>query len=346
MTLKSIHGVPDRKRTDVPVGIEGVRLDDVRVFVEIINSGSIRGAALTMRKSPAYLLRRLDVLEHTIRRELFVRTSKGMKLTEDGERLSNVAADFMQHSDDIFDYLSETRQNLRKTIVISVTEGLGTFWLMPRLVEFYQSHPDILIDFRCQMKPARLLENDADICVQLEKPENEDAIVKAIGNLHVLLFASVEYINAHGKPETLAELPDHFLVEQSSHQIDPATIEKYAPEAGQNFISMRTNTSSSHANAIARGAGIGALPSYARAISSRLVAICPEFYMKRDIFLASTISGQKSQHVCKVIDWLTESFDAELYPWFGDNFVHPDDFSFDDRSDNVITMFDSMGDRN
>ncbi len=53
---------------------------------------------------------------------------------------------------------------------VAVSEGLGTFWLAPRLVEFQQSFPNILVDLHCAVRSADISRHEADIAIHLSQP--------------------------------------------------------------------------------------------------------------------------------------------------------------------------------
>ena len=53
---------------------------------------------------------------------------------------------------------------------VAVTEGLGTFWLAPRLVEFQQSFPNILVDLQCAMRSADVSRHEAEVAIDLVAP--------------------------------------------------------------------------------------------------------------------------------------------------------------------------------
>jgi hypothetical protein len=46
--------------------------------------------------------------------------------------------------------------------------------------------------------------------------------------------------------------------------------------------------------------------------------------------------------VQKVVQWLRDSFDPQLYPWFADHFVHPDSFLTTQEASQVVPLFDQL----
>ena len=51
-------------------------------------------------------------------------------------------------------------------------------WILPHLAQFTRTHPTTLVDLRCSMEVADVLRMEADVAVQLEKPDRPD--VKAV----------------------------------------------------------------------------------------------------------------------------------------------------------------------
>jgi len=342
MTLKQLHSESDLKHVVQPGGLPNIRLDDIQIFVEVARQGSVRKAATVLEKTPALVNRRIKLFEHEIGHELFVRSNNGSELTDEGRALYQTAQSFVTESSNVLGFINQQIRHKQKTSSLVVTEGLGTFWLMPRLVEFSQNFPDIFLDVQCEMKPANLSDYSADIAVQLDYPEDENLIVSRIGYLHIMMFASVDYKNRNGIPQNLNELMNHNVIEQRSHQVDARKYVQNLQSMGNNPVSMRMNTSSAHAYAIARGAGIGPLPTYARAITKKLMTVCDDYHIRREIYLVQHKDTAKSAHQRKVLEWLRSAFNAKKYPWFAEEFIHPNEFEESLTSGNIVQMFDGF----
>src|SRR5712664_4384710 len=101
---------------------------------------------------------------------------------------------------------------------VAVTEGLGTFWLAPRRVEFQQSFPNILVDLHCAMRSADVSRHEADVAIHLSRPAALDVKLVRLGRMHLMFFASQKYIETYGAPKTADELVKHRLVMQITDQ--------------------------------------------------------------------------------------------------------------------------------
>jgi len=84
---------------------------------------------------------------------------------------------------------------------------------------------------------------------------------------------------------------------------------------------------SSSANywAIAKGAGIGLLPTYASAIGAKVVPIDIDLHRPFDIWLSYHPASRGIPRVSHMIDWMIEAFNPVQFPWFRDEFIHPNE---------------------
>lgn len=320
--------------------------DDVRLFSEVARCGSFRKAAESCGVSSNTLMRRIALLEARLGHILLARKASGVSLTSEGHEVARIAERLRGEAIALERMAKDGARSLNGQVRVAVTEGLGTFWLLPRLVDFQQRHPDLTIDLFCDMHTADMGSHQADIAVQLDRPADRDLVVTRLGYLHVMLFASDEYIRLHGIPARVEDLADFHFVEQVSPQVPSEMVKTVVPNPfDKHFVSFRANTSTAHAYAISRGAGIGLLPTYARAITRRVRPINVDFRLRRDIWL---IYHPKAKHIRRVraaIDWLREAFDPVRYPWFREQFVSPDKLEGDFIKDNVIHLFEGFLER-
>src|SRR5229473_2470219 len=264
--------------------------ENVHAFLQVIEHGSFRSAALKLGLPINRLRHRVAKLEQQLGVTLMTRHVDGVRAS---------------------------------------TEGLGTFWLAPRLAEFRRTHPNLLVDLRCAMRPVDMLRLEADAGVQLVRPGEADLKVVKLGRLHVMPYAAASYVETYGVPDSVEALSRHRLVfqvaEQTAAREFHASVLGDRPQAG--LVCVRTNSSSAHALAVASGAGIGWLATYASAIAEGLVAIDLDARSMFDVWLTYHPDVARIPRVRHVIDWVVDSFDPRRFPWFRDEFVHPREFA-------------------
>ena len=272
------------------------------------------------------LRRRVDELERALGVKLLTRHVDGVRITAEGERIFEAARKMEAASYDLVQAGERSQINLSGEVRLAVTEGLGTFWIAPRLVEFQQANPNLLVDMHCAMKSADVLRMEADVAIQINPPTAPDMRVLRLGRLHFMFFASPAYIEMFGQPNNVAELVNHRLLVQADDNAQwRALYDRLFPGTPPaELVALRTNVSSAHYWSIAKGGGIGILPTYARWIGPPLIPLDIGVHEQVDIWLTYHPEARDIPRVARLIDWVIESFSPAAYPWFRDAFIHPD----------------------
>lgn len=303
-----------------------INWDDVRVFLLVARLSSFRAASMESGMSVNALRRRIEALEHKINAVLLTRSAKGVELTQEGRKVEETAQAMLEQARALARLSSKSKRGLRATVRVGATEGLGAFWLVPRLVDLFEQAPGIQVDFRNEMRIPDVSGLEVDIAVQLERPADEELKVVRLGWLHVVLFASAGYISRHGLIETSQDIPRHRFIEINGPQIQSAALKEELPEDdSRSFVALRVNTASAQVLAATHGAGVTALPTYASLVTHKLKHVAREFSLKRDIWLCYHPSVVDFRHMRQTIDWIRSSFDQEKYPWFGEDYISPED---------------------
>jgi DNA-binding transcriptional LysR family regulator len=272
--------------------------------------------------------RRIDDFERQVGGTLFTRDVHGTRLTDEGSLVVSAVERMEAASFDLLRAGNSVANTLSGEVRVAVTEGLGTFWLAPRLVEFQQSFPNILVDLHCAMRSADVSRHEADIAIHLSRPAALDVKLVRLGRMHLMFFASEKYIATFGAPKTTEELVKHRLVMQVADEIAAKeTFESWFPGySPRDLLVMKTNVSSAHYWAVANGAGIGVFPTYGWALGGKIVPLEIPLRQPFDIWLSYHPGSGRIPRVRHMIDWLVEAFNPVKFPWFKDEFVHPSEF--------------------
>ena len=259
-----------------PIGpglLDRISWDDLRVFVVVARTLSFRKAATALRTSSSTIVRRMERLEETFGFRLFDRLPDGVGLTAEGRSVYASAQQMERASHSLRAHLDQDLTT-RGVVRCSVTEGLGTMWILPHLAQFSRAHPTTIVDLRCSMEIADVLRMEADVAVQLNKPDRPDVKAVRLGRMHIYPFASKRYVETYGLPKDVAELRQHRLVHQHAPQIEEDALRRALDLPSiEGVVALRTNTSTALASAIEFGIGIGPLPTYIVAIGTDLIPI-------------------------------------------------------------------------
>src|ERR1700732_2058179 len=210
MRLVLERGVPQEERHKLAIG-SLTDWDAARIFLEVVRCGSFRSAAERLDLSINVVRRRIDDFERQIGATLFTRDVHGTRLTDEGSLVVSAVERMESASFDLLRAGNSVANTLSGEVRVAVTEGLGTFWLAPRLVEFQQAFPNILVDLHCAMRSADVSRHEADIAIHLSRPTKLDVKLVRLGRIHFIFFARQRYIETFGIPKTYEELIRHRL---------------------------------------------------------------------------------------------------------------------------------------
>ena len=304
-----------------------INWDDLRVFLVVGRHRSFRAASEELGIALNTVRRQIERLEHAANFVVFARHTNGVSLTREGRDLfvqaetMEVAAKGLGRAGD------RVAHDLKGRIKLSVTEGLGTFWLAPQLVPFQRANPNLLVEMNCTFREPDLQHMESDISIQLTQPKRADLKIMKLGTMHVMPFASPEYLRLYGTPKSLEDVENHKIVEQLSPQLDVSAVDRLFPGKDRlGFVAFATNTSTTHFWCVIRGAGLGMLPTYLAHQGARIVPIDIGLTVAHNIWLTYHPDSKRSKKVARTIDCIRECFSSDKYPWFKNEFVQPSEF--------------------
>ena len=120
-------------------------LQALQGFVAAARAGNLSRAAESMHLTVSALSHQIKALEERMNCRLFVRGSRGVSLTPDGERLLERVA---PHFDAIAQALQPFAARRDDVLTISVTPSMASAWLVPRLGHFLATQPQIEINLQ------------------------------------------------------------------------------------------------------------------------------------------------------------------------------------------------------
>jgi DNA-binding transcriptional LysR family regulator len=323
--------------------LDRVSWDNLRMLLVLSEAGSFRAAAECAGASLNTIRSKIERLEKQIGGPLVKRSVEGVTLTQDGHELVSIARQMRSLGQTTERVQANALGRRESRVRVTVTEGLGTFWLVPHLVDFRQEHPNLHVDLNCDMSPPDVLFRDVDVAVQLEPPTNPDLIVQKIGTLHLIPFASQSYLDRYGVPQSVDDARSHKLVWQEADQVASDLLPLFVDtDRIDDLIAVTTNTSSAHFWAISKGAGVGFLPTYGRMVSRSIQPLDIGVRLRREVYLVYHPDSVRFPEIGLVLKWVRDAFDRKQYPWFADEFVHPKDFSSEFDAKVVVSLFEGF----
>ncbi len=340
----SAQGVQQRD-TGAVAKLGDLRWDDLKLLLAVAEAQSLRAAARHAGCSVNTIRTRIERLEEIGGATLLHRSRGGISLTDAGAALVEMAREMRGMMATGASPGSDAVLIQRGELRIGCSEGIGSLWLTPRLLELQAQNPELTIHLQSDYNYARDRSREVDLGVTFAEPKDLDLVSGKLGYIHVMLFSSEAYLREHGIPKTLDEMRSHKFIEQVAPGINSSIRDFFVgQELPAGFIPIRTNSSIAVFWATVNGAGIAALPTYGRAISRKLIPVNLPVQLRFPMWYFFHSSARKSKPVVDAVRWLRAAFDAARYPWFGEEFVHPDDFVLRNGNSKVVSLFASLVD--
>lgn len=193
----------NRKRDQFPLP------EDLKVFLTVVRKNGFSSAAGELGYSPAYISKRISVLEITLSTKLFHRTTRRIALTDDGERVRVWAEKLLGDFDDFVGEMSEARHQPTGSLHICSSFGFGRNHVAPAICKLSQTYPKLDIRLDVFDRVVDLVNEgfDLEILVGDDLPDQHMGR-KLVSNRRVLC-ATPEYLEQRGTPVSLENLKNH-----------------------------------------------------------------------------------------------------------------------------------------
>ena len=181
-----------------------------RIFYTVAVCGNITKASKELMISQPAVTKQLKTLENQLGGELFIRTKKGVILTDNGREIFN----YVKHAITCFQNAEMQFSNLKNlekgTIKIGVSTTLAKLYLIKQLKSFHKDHPNIGIEISTdpsKLMRSKLRDGRLDMIVaKFYDEEDNDLSAIELGTLHDCFIAGNEYNELKNKTITFEEL--------------------------------------------------------------------------------------------------------------------------------------------
>lgn len=185
------------------------RLVEMRTFVEVVDRGSMAAAADHLDVSPQLIGRRMTQLETRLRTTLLLRNTRKSALTETGAIFYDRAVEILRRVGEAESAVAAAADQIRGELVISAPRAFGGFGLMPFVVAYLRTHPDVSARVLLSDHFADLIGERVDAAIRIGKLPDSTLIARRLPDYHLALFASPGYLRGRGTPAGPDDLALH-----------------------------------------------------------------------------------------------------------------------------------------
>jgi DNA-binding transcriptional LysR family regulator len=183
------------------------RLDELAVFVAIVEAGSLVNASRRLRRSPPAVTRALSALEDRIGLRLVERTTRRLAPTEAGSALVDTARNLLTNYDEAM--LGVSRAPVRGVLRITAPVQFGRRHVAPIVSAFLNEHPEVRVELTLNDRNLDLIEEGLDLAVRIGPLADSSLVARQVGSVRRVVVASPEYLARRGVPLTPPDLAAH-----------------------------------------------------------------------------------------------------------------------------------------
>jgi len=184
-------------------------LENIRVFVRVLELGSLSAAGRHLRMSPAVVSHRLQLLESHLGVRLLHRTTRQVQPTEQGRAFYDACHDVLQAVEQAEAAVSDTGAMPRGNLRVTAPLGFGRRMMAPLIPAFRARYPQVEVRLRLSDHILDLLQEQLDAAVRMASLPDSSLIVRKIAQCPRLLCAAPAYLEARGTPRTPEDLLEH-----------------------------------------------------------------------------------------------------------------------------------------
>lgn len=230
-----------------------------KIFYQVANSGNITHASQKLNISQPAISKAIKNLESQLGGELFVRTQKGVVLTEEGRVFYNhikSAIDNITNAENEFSNLINLNTG---SIRIGVSTTITEKYLLPYLKKFHKLYPNITIHMYTDISNElldKLKKGDIDLAIVhvIDKDYGHDIAINKIKKIHSCFVVNESYQELIDQPVSIKTLSDYPIILQTNGSNSRDFVKKIEFDYG---VAFNNNIESSSYTLISEFAKMG-----------------------------------------------------------------------------------------
>ncbi|NCX70135.1 MAG: LysR family transcriptional regulator [Rhodobacteraceae bacterium] len=188
------------------------QMEDLKLYVQVVEQGSISKAASILRIAKSAVSRRISILEERYSSVLIDRTPGKWEITKVGLDLYQRSRALVAEFEEVNEDFTSLHAQISGPLNISIPRDFGLNYLRQKLFEFQGKYPNIKLSIDFDDRFVDLETENYDFAIRITAQADTKYISKRIGAIRRYLCASPEYLSLNGTPQNLEDLQAHSLL--------------------------------------------------------------------------------------------------------------------------------------
>jgi DNA-binding transcriptional LysR family regulator len=186
-----------------------IELDELRGFVEVVESGGFNRAAKRLGISKSVLSRRIARLEADLGARLLSRTTRGISPTEAGLEFKTRSESILAELDEAREAVAHQGGEVVGRLRLSAPLSFGVRFVTPILTQMAERHPRLEMDVSYSDRMIDLIGERFDAAIRIGTLRDSSLIARRIAPVRSVFVASPDYLARNGRPRTPNDLAAH-----------------------------------------------------------------------------------------------------------------------------------------
>jgi len=188
------------------------QLEDMRIFVRIVEAGGVGKAADQLSMAKSGVSRSLASLENRLGVQLINRTTRRISLTGAGHEYYQAAVKIIGDISELDALTSNAKTALQGQLRLAVPLSFGLCHLSAAIDDFVREYPGLTFNIDFSDRLVNLVEQGADLAIRITALKDSSLRARRICPIHLKLCASPAYLEAHGTPAAPDDLKHHAML--------------------------------------------------------------------------------------------------------------------------------------
>jgi DNA-binding transcriptional LysR family regulator len=184
-------------------------MQSLMAFAETARHGSFARAARELGLSPSAVAKSVARLEDDLGVRLFHRTTRKVALTSEGHELHARCQNIVDELEAMRDVAAGASGAPSGTLRINMPIVLGRRVFVPKLAALVRKYPAIRLDIGFSDRYVDVVNDGLDAAIRAGNLSDSSLVARRIGEQRLGVYASTEYLRAHGEPQHPSELTAH-----------------------------------------------------------------------------------------------------------------------------------------
>ncbi len=187
-------------------------LDNIKTFRRLAEKQSFTGVAQELGVKQSTVSKSLAALEKHLGVQLFLRSTRGLSLTPEGQKLLHLGSPVLDQLDTVLAEVKEEKLRLQGRLRIATSLAFARLVLTPMLGSFQALHPELALHFQLGDGMVNLVEEGIDLAIRIGPLEDSALRALKVGSWKRAVYAAPSYLEKHGEPKTVQDLARHKLL--------------------------------------------------------------------------------------------------------------------------------------